>query len=152
MGKISPSNRENSSSETKHHGRQKMNSSVFKTIELENGLTLEIRDESRKIGVDAYVVIMGARMEIRVKKDLFVAQEVSDSKFTDILAILGDDILYEYKSERNMIMAKEKDAVFESQVGTFVKNMVPYISKPIFPEKMILKEYRERVEKKNRYK
>ena len=129
-----------------------MNNKIFKTIELENGLTLEIRDESRKIGADAYVVIMGARMEIKVQKDLFVVQAVSDTKFVDILEILGDDILYEYKSERNMIMAKEKDAVFESQVNTFVKNMVPYISKPIFPEKMILKEYRERVEKKNKYK
>jgi len=129
-----------------------MNKIIFKTMELENGLTLEIRDESRKIGEDAYVVIMGARMEIQVQKDLFAAQAVSDKKFADILEILGDDILYEYKSERNMIMAREKDAVFRSQVDTFVKNMVPYISKSIFPEKMILKEYRERVEKKNKYK
>ena len=152
MGEISPSSLETSSRETEHHGKQKMNSSIFKTIELENGLALEIRDESRKIGEDAYVVIMGARMEIRVKKDLFVEQEVSDNKFADILEILGNDILYEYKSERNMIMAKEKEKVFESQVDTFLKNMVPYISKPIFLEKKILKEYRERVEKKNRYK
>ena len=129
-----------------------MNTNIFKTIELENGLTLEIRDESRKIGADAYVVIMEARMEIQVQRDLFAAQPVSDKKFTDILEILGDDILYEYKSERNMIMAKEKDVVFENQVDTFVKNMIPYITKSIFPEKMILKEYRERVEKKNKYK
>jgi hypothetical protein len=128
------------------------NNKIVKTMELENGLTLEIRDESRKIGEDAYVVIMGARMEIQVQKDFFAAQVVSDEKFSDILEILGDDILYEYKSERNMIMAKEKDLVFESQVDTFVKNMIPYISKSIFPEKMILKEYRERVEKKNKYK
>lgn len=128
------------------------NNKIVKTIELENGLTLEIRDESRKIGADAYVVIMGARIEIQVQKDLFASQVVSDKKFADIRAILGDDILYEYKSERNMIMAKEKDVVFESQVDTFVKNMVPYISRSIFPEKMILKEYRERVEKKNKYK
>ena len=91
-------------------------------------------------------------MEIQIQKKLFVAQPVSDERFADILAILGDEILYEYKSERNMIMAKEKEKVFESQVDTFLKNMVPYISKPIFPEKMILKEYRERVEKKNKYK
>ncbi len=128
------------------------NNKIVKTIELENGLTLEIRDESRKIGADAYVVIMGARMEIQIQKNVFTVQVISDKKFADILEILGADILYEYKSERNMIMAKEKDVVFESQVDTFVKNMVPYISKSIFPEKMILKEYRERVEKKNKYK
>jgi CheY-like chemotaxis protein len=91
-------------------------------------------------------------MNVQIQKHRFVAQPVSDEKFADILAILGDDILYEYKSERNMIMAKEKEMVFENQVDTFVKNMVPYISKPIFPEKMILKEYRQRLEKKNKYK
>jgi hypothetical protein len=128
------------------------NNKIVKTIELENGLTLEICDESRKIAADAYVVIMGVRMNVQIQKHRFVAQPVSDEKIADILAILGDDILYEYKSERNMIMAKEKEMVFENQVDTFVKNMVPYISKPIFPEKMILKEYRQRLEKKNKYK
>ena len=131
---------------------KKMKDNIFKTIELENGQTLEIYDESRKIAADAYVVIMGIRMKIIIQKNLFMAQEISDEKFADILDIVGEDILYEYKSERNMIMSKEKDQVFESQVTTFEKNMVSYISKPIFPEKMILKEYRERIEKKNKYK
>lgn len=129
-----------------------MKDKIFKTIELENGQTLGIYDESRKIAADAYVVIMGIRMKISIQKNLFTAQDITDEKFADILEIVGEDILYEYKSERNMIMAKEKDQVFESQVDTFEKNMVPYISKPIFPEKMILKEYRERIEKKNKYK
>lgn len=128
-----------------------MNNNIFKTLELENNHTLEIRDESRKIGEDAYVVIMGARMEIRVQKTLFAAQEVSDTQFADIRQTLGDNLLYEYKSERNMIMAKDKDQVFDALVDTFLKNMVPYISKPIFPEKKVLKEYRERIEKKNLY-
>ncbi len=127
-----------------------MNDKIFRTIELENNQTLEIRDESRKIAADAYVVIMGARIKIQIQRDLFAAQEISDTQFADILEILGDEILYEYKSERNMIMATEKDQVFEVLVETFLKNMVSYISKSIFPEKMILKEYRERIEKKNK--
>ncbi len=128
-----------------------MNDKIFKTIELENKQRLEICDESRKIGADAYVVIMKARIQIQVQKDLFGAQEISDIQFADMLDILGDDILYEYKNERNMIMASEKDQVFEALVETFLKNMVPYIAKSIFPGKMILKEYRERIEKKNKY-
>ncbi len=128
-----------------------MNDKIFRTIELENNQTLEICDESRKIAADACVVIMVARIKIQIQRDLFEAQEISDTQFTDIMEILGDEILYEYNNERNMIMAKEKDQVFEVLVETFLKNMVPYISKSIFPEKMILKEYRERIEKKNKY-
>ncbi len=132
-------------------GKKKMNNSIFKTLELENNHILEIRDESRKIGEDAYVVIMGARMEIRVQQTLFAVKEVSDTQFADIRQTLGDNIFYEYKSERNMIMAKDKDQVFDAIVDTFLTNMVPYISKPIFPEKKVLKEYREKIEKKNLY-
>jgi len=129
-----------------------MNDKIFKTVELDNDQLLEIYDESRKIAEDAYVVIMAARMKIKIKKELFAAHKISDLKLADILDILGYQISYEYKSERNMIIANEKDQVFKFLVETFLTNLGAYISKPIFPEKLILKEYRERVEKKNRYK
>ncbi|MBU0973631.1 MAG: hypothetical protein KKC20_23530 [Proteobacteria bacterium] len=128
-----------------------MEETIFKKIELDNDQTLVILDKSRKIGEDAYVVIMGVRMAIRIHRDLFAENKVSDAQFDDIREVLGDEIRYEYKSERNMIMASEKDQVFEELVATFLKNMMPYIAMPIFPEKKALKEYRERVEKKNKY-
>ncbi|MBU3951311.1 MAG: hypothetical protein KJ658_04175 [Proteobacteria bacterium] len=112
-----------------------MEETIFKTMELDNNQTLVILDKSRKIAEDAYVVTMGVRMAIRVHRDLFAENTVSDAQFDDIRKVLGDEFFYEYKSERNMIMSPEKDQVFEGLVATFIKNMVPYISKPIFPEK-----------------
>ena len=128
-----------------------MTDRLYKTIELENNQTLEIYDASRKIAADAYVVTMKAQMEVLINKTLFVTQPVADTKLADIRAILGDRIVYNYKIERNMIMADEKDAVMENLVETFINNTGQYVCKSRFPEKLVLKEYRERIEKKNKY-
>ncbi len=122
----------------------------YKRIELENEHCLEIFDDSRKIGEDAYVVIMTAKMEIPVKKELFSTEGVSDDMFEDIVNTLGSPVVYQYKLERNMIMANDKDEVLENLVTTFLDNTGQYVAKPSFPEKLVLKEYRERVEKRNK--
>jgi uncharacterized Fe-S cluster-containing radical SAM superfamily protein len=128
-----------------------MEEHIYRTIELENNQTLVIHNESRGIAAEASVVLIVARMNICVQKDLFVSEKITDTQFADIQGILGEFIVYEYKSERNMIMDHEKDQVFEDLVETFLKNMVQYISRPKFPGKLVLKEYRERIEKEKKY-
>lgn len=129
-----------------------MEEKIFKTIELENNQTLVIYDRSREIAADGYVVIMGARMEIQIQKGLFDGETPSNPNFEEIQAILGTCIFYEYIKERNMIRAPEKEEIFENLVETFLKNMGPYMARSSFPKKLILKEYRERIEKKNKRK
>ncbi len=127
-----------------------MERETYKRIELENKHCLEIFDDSRKIGEDAYVVIVTAKMEIPVNKELFSTQDVSDDMFEDIVNTLGSPVVYEYKLERNMIFANDKDEVLENLVTTFLDNTGQYVAKPSFPEKLVLKEYRERIEKKKK--
>jgi len=122
-----------------------MENMIYKKIELENNQTLVISDLSRKISIDAYVVIMKASIEIKIEKQLFSGDTVSDFKFEDIMATLGDTVTYEYKIERNFIMVKEKDKVFETLVKTFLDNLGQYVSNPKFPGKFVLKEYKDRV-------
>lgn len=115
-----------------------------KKIELENNQTLFISDLSRKIAADAYVVIMQAKIDIKIEKELFV-ETVSEFKFQDILATLGDTVVYEYKIERNFIMATDRQIVFETLVQTFLDNLGQYVANPKFPGKFVLKEYRDRI-------
>ena len=118
---------------------------IYKKIEFENNQTLVLLDLSRKITLDAYVVIMKANIEIKIEKELFSDDLLSDFKFQDILAKLGDKVVYEYKIERNFIMAKDKELVFEALVKTFLDNLGQYVAKPNFPGKFILKEYKDRI-------
>lgn len=124
-----------------------MERTPYRKLDFDNGYCLEIFDDSRKIGADAWVVIMTAIMEIPVEASLFASEPLSDSKFNDILNTLGSPIEYRYRLERNMIMAHEKDAVLENLVNTFLENTGRYVANPKFPEKVALKAYRDRVEK-----
>lgn len=122
-----------------------MEQRIFKTIELENGHTLVISDLSRKISENACVVVMKANMEIKIVKELFSDTPLSDFKFQDILGVLGDKAVYEYKIERNFIMDHEKDEIFGNIVETYIKNMGQYVAKQGFPGKFVLKEYKNRI-------
>jgi len=122
-----------------------MENMIYKRIELENNQTLVISDMSRKISVDAYVVIMKVTMGIKIEKKLFSDNTISDFKFNDMIATLGDTSTYEYKIERNFIMADEKEKVFETLVKTFLDNLGQYVAKPTFPGKFVLKEYNDQI-------
>ena len=122
-----------------------MGEKVVKQIELENNHTLEIWDCSRKIGADAYVVIMKATMEIQVNEDLFAREPISEFKFEDIKRTLGDRVIYEYRLERNFIMDHEKEDILDSLVDNFMANTGKYVANPKFPARLVLKEYKDRL-------
>ena len=124
-----------------------MKRTPYRKLDLDHGHCLEVFDDSRKIGADAWVVIMTAIMKIPVERSLFTSEPLSDSEFDDILSTLGSPIEYRYQLKRNMIMAHEKDDVLENLVNTFFENTGRYVANPKFPEKLALKAYRERVEK-----
>ena len=124
-----------------------MERTPYKKLDLDHGHCLEIFDDSRKIGEDAWVVIMTAIMKIPVETSLFKDKPLSDGEFDDILNTLGSPIEYRYRLERNMIMAHDKDDVLENLVSTFLENSGKYVANPKFPEKLALKAYRDRVEK-----
>jgi len=122
-----------------------MEQMIYQRIELENGKTLVIEDLSREISAVAKVVIMRAVVEIKIERQLFSGDSLSDIMFNDVLATLGDTVFWEYTSERNFIMNKDKDLVFEQVVKTFLANLGQYIAKPEFPGKFILKKYKDRI-------
>ncbi len=122
-----------------------MESTIVKEIKLENNQTLVISDCSKKIGADAFVVVMKANMEIKVEEDLFKDAPISEFKFEDIKNTLGDRVVYEYRLERNFIRDHEKDETFDSLVTSFLDNIGKYVAKSSFALKLVLKEYKDRL-------
>lgn len=127
-----------------------MKENIVQTIQLENNHELVIHDLSRKIGEDAWVVTMGARIRIPIVRDLFQTKAMTDPELDHILETLGDHVVYEYRVDRNMILDQDKEKIFLSLVAAFLKNTGPYVATPRFPEKLVLKEYRERIEKQKK--
>ncbi|MCK5310780.1 MAG: hypothetical protein KAJ62_01645 [Desulfobacteraceae bacterium] len=124
-----------------------MEEKVVKEVELENNQTLVISDASRKISQDAYLVMVKARIDIAVEKNLFSDDERKDF-FEDIVDKVGKVAVYEFVAERNFVMAKDKDKLFEKLSNDFFETLGKYISKPNFPKKFILKQYKDIVNNK----
>jgi hypothetical protein len=120
-----------------------MDQTIVQQIALENGQTLIIRDLSRKIGADAYQVVMAADIEVAVVPELFSSQILGNTPFENILEKVGTPARFEKRVERNFIMADEKDAVFQKLVDTFNATLVSYLSKPDFPAKLVMKLFRK---------
>ena len=125
-----------------------MREKVVKEVELDNNQTLIISDASRKIADDAYLVRMNARINIPVEKNPFSGNELKELFFEDIVDKVGPVAVYEFAVERNFIMAKDKDKLFEELEQNFFETLGKYISKPNFPKKLILKQYKDRVDNK----
>lgn len=120
-----------------------MEEQSVKTLDLDNGYKLEILDASRRIAEDTFLVTMVARLKVRVCESLFTQAVDMD----DMIAVLGEERTFEYRLEQNFIRDNEKDEMFGRMLDTFVGNTLPYLSKPGFPEKFIMKEYREKAKK-----
>ncbi len=118
-----------------------MDETLIEKVELGNGQSLTIEDLSKKISADAYQVIVEARVKVAVEEDLFQAGELGGISMDDIRKKVGDQVEFEYRTERNFIMAPDKEAVFKQLVDTFKATLMPYLSKSDFPAKLVLKEY-----------
>jgi len=115
---------------------------LIDTIELENGLTLEILDRSKQIAGDRWFVSFAARVEIEVRPELFEGDEISEDQIKGIQALAGEKASYRYENQRNFIDDTEKEKVSRKLKEDFLDSNLKYLSSPNFPKKLILSKIR----------
>ena len=112
------------------------------TIELSNGLTLEILDRSKQIVGDRWFVSFVARVEIEVKPELFEGDEITENQIKGIQALAGEKAGYQFENQRNFIDDTEKEKVLKNLKDRFLDTNLKYLSSPRFPKKLILSKLR----------
>ena len=112
-------------------------------IKLKNGLTLEMFDHSKHVAGDRWLVSFEAKMDVVLKPVYFADCNASETPFEDILALLGEEVTYRHKKERNFIDEKAKDEVLNRLCEQFLDTGLVYLSSPEFPRRLILKKYQE---------
>ena len=110
---------------------------------LDNGLTLEVYDHSRRVAGDRWLVDFEARIDVPVVAEHVEDQDSENSSLDAIQNAVGAKVTYTYKKSRNFIAEKEKDKVFNGLKGRFVETTLPYFSGANFPRKVILSKYQE---------
>jgi len=118
-----------------------MEATLIKKIELENGLTLEFIDVSRKMAGDRYLVALKTRVSVPVEPRWFADEDPVLPNLADIVAKVGSTVEFEQKKERVFVDESEKAAVLETIMNVAEDYGVRYLGHPEFPKKLILKEY-----------
>ena len=103
---------------------------------LPNGLTLEIWDYSRRLAGDRWLIGMLAQIRVKVGPEHFSAPK----NFERFLRETEGVVYYRYRKERHFIDEKEKDRVFETLKGNFLKAALEYLSHPSFRDRLIRNE------------
>lgn len=120
-----------------------MESTLISTHALENGLRLDLLDESRKIAADHWRVRIRFRVAVPLADHYGSIPPGNTPPLDELLAVLGATVVYEKLKERNFVSVEDKDAVFRELVDTFMKDAAPYLGRGTFPGKYILKAFRD---------
>jgi hypothetical protein len=120
-----------------------MKEKLIDKIKLENGLTLELCDRSRRVAGDRWLVSFIAHLEVGVRPEYFEGQHSPNLPFDDVRATVGDKATYRHEKTRNFIAETKKDEVFEGLKERFLAASLTYLSSPDFPRKLILMQYQQ---------
>jgi hypothetical protein len=120
---------------------------LVKTIDLENSMQLNIFDCSRKLAGDRWMVTMIARIEIPVTEVLVQEGHQTKESVDEIIKVLGEQVLFEQTRERIFVDEKEKANTFEEVCDIFLNSTLTYLSSKEFPQRYVLKKFREESEK-----
>lgn len=115
---------------------------LVKTIELENGLKLDIYDKSRMVGADTWLVTVLFRIEIRVDETLLGVVDNAPETGA-VVEKTGETVLFEIQRERNFINELEKADVFQAVMDSYLATTLSYLSHPMFGARYVLKTYHE---------
>ena len=122
---------------------------LYKTIDIGNGLKIEIFDGSKNIVGDRWLVTFIARMEIQISETYPLKDNQYTVNIDDIIKTLGAKVVFEKKIERFFIDEKVKNDVFYELYELFSKNILSYLSNPEFPKRFIMKRYNDYLRKKH---
>lgn len=127
-----------------------MDEKCVRTIDLENGLILEIHDGSRCVAADRWLILLTAVIRIELTEALLNAAATGAITAAQFRGLLGGTIRFEKEMKRNFIAAGLKERVFEEMAASFLDSALPYLSAPDFAVKYLKKAYGEAL-KKQRY-
>lgn len=120
-------------------------------IDLTNGLSVQIYDQSRRTAGDRWYISLVARLDVPIPSGAIALKNGDTVSGAEFQEALGDTIQFEFKTERHFIHEEEKDACFNDMKTSFFKNTKSYLEHPDFQRSFILKKYREHLAQKGLY-
>jgi hypothetical protein len=113
------------------------------SIPLENGLTLELFDESRPMAGDRWLVLLLARMEVPLDPGLLGSGPEGDRLLGALRREHGDRLEYRAELKKHFVDEQEKDRVLEGFANIVLQEKRPYLAHPDFARRFALSRVAE---------
>lgn len=108
---------------------------------LQNGLTLELWDHSRLVAGDRWYVLLEARIAVPVRIDTLPPE--LKPKAAQVLATLGDEIIFSHNDERNFIAGSEAPGLLQEMQERVLALAPGYFGHDDFAARLIRRKYAE---------
>jgi len=110
---------------------------LIRTISLDNGLTINIYDRTKRYYEAFYLVKLEVVCEVPLLMDFFA----TDSDFLEAKKLLGDSVVYRRTLEHMGVPSAELDNSKKSLLRNFEQNSIPYFAAAHFPQKIVVSEF-----------
>ncbi len=120
-----------------------MSEKCIEILYLNDGLKLEIWDQSRIIAGDRWLVRLEGRIDVPLRTEYFDAVLEKERVLPILEAALGPALPYRFVREQHFVGGDLKDDVFHGFLERFKQDVLSYLRHPDFPERFALSRYRE---------
>lgn len=119
---------------------------LLERVQLTNKLEVSLYDHSRKVAGDRWLVKVKCVASAELPQDFFSKKfdEENDPELVDeIKDRFGKNLLFEINRELNFVDENEKDESIVFLIGSLKENMIDYMGRKSFIDKLLLKKYNE---------
>jgi len=111
---------------------------------LENGLNLELWDQSRPVAGDRWFVCLSTRITIPVRAETLPPE--LQGQAAQVVAALGEEVTFSRREERNFIGASEAPGLLKDMQDRILAMAAGYFGHADFAPRFIRKKFAERQE------
>jgi hypothetical protein len=119
---------------------------LLKGWTLENGLVLEVQDESAQYYADFWNLKVVIRGTVKVQPQYLQAIYPSSPSEQEAKEALGAEVFYRRELSRIGVREAEKEKNIQTLLDSFEENTLPYLRYPSFPEKLVRHQWQKWVE------
>ena len=123
---------------------------LIKEWTLENGLVLEIHDQSSQYYADFWNLEVVIRGTVRVRSEYLQSICPASPSEQEAKEALGGAVVYHRTLTRIGVREDEKEKNIQKLLDSFEENTLPYLRYPSFPEKLVRTQWTKLAEKLTR--
>jgi len=115
----------------------------FRTIELNNGLRLELRDFSNRYFGDYHRIKIEIRCDIPLRGEFFAGND-DDPQLQQARRLYGESLRFERSLERMGVPGAEVEKVRDELIENFIGSSAEYLERPEFVARYVQRRLQQR--------